>query len=70
MDHLCRECRFFALFSGQQQGSGQCRRYPPTLPTSLRTEEVDPPLRAGIWPIVAGESWCGEYQTREATNES
>jgi hypothetical protein len=60
----CQNCRFYAKPGGQLQGSGHCRRFPPMIPHSPRAEEIDLVLRAGIWPMVAGGSWCGEFQVQ------
>lgn len=58
----CRRCRFFATWGGEA-GEGECRRLPPTpLPADRGAVEAG----SGIWPIVGGWEWCGEFRERPA----
>ena len=66
----CRKCRFYAASGRELEGSGHCRRYPPVIPHSQGADEIDLVLRAGIWPVVEGGSWCGEFQSDLSAREA
>jgi hypothetical protein len=66
----CRKCRFYAASGRQPEDSGHCRRFPPLIPRSLGADEIDLVLRAGIWPMVEGGSWCGEFQADLSAREA
>jgi hypothetical protein len=62
----CRDCTHFQRRLTEQ---GECRRWPPRVDfffeigATLRQERPGNPHdpAVGRWPIVANESWCGEY---------
>jgi hypothetical protein len=70
MEAICQNCRFFQAASGQLQGSGQCRRFPPVIPESEKLTDANVSFRTGIWPHVAGGSWCGEFQPQDAGSKA
>jgi hypothetical protein len=46
----CGACRFSQLGGGWLR---RCRRFPPV--------ETLPGTRNGVWPVVADNDWCGEF---------
>jgi DNA-directed RNA polymerase alpha subunit len=51
--------------------SGQCRRFPPSLPQTEKQQDEVADSGAGpftgVWPDTLGVDWCGEFQAREVT---
>lgn len=66
----CQNCRFFAVADTHQRDSGQCRRYPPTIPNTPNSEDAHLVPRTGVWPMVSSGAWCGEYQAGAQKTES
>ena len=70
MSEYCETCRYFldevpSEFEGntREEHFGFCRRYPPTfIPKIVVPDDPDPPT--ALWPIVAKQDWCGEYEQR------
>lgn len=48
----CSGCEFYC------HGHGECRRNPPA-------HDPNFPARAGAWPVVKENSWCGEFKKEE-----
>jgi DNA-directed RNA polymerase alpha subunit len=64
----CKRCRFW-LRQAAEDLSGQCRRFPPSLPQTEKQqdalEETGAGVFVGVWPDTLGVDWCGEFQPRE-----
>ncbi len=54
-DRRCADCRFGLQFT-DRDGTGVCRRYPPT----EKGSHAYGGYRA-IWPVVSHHDWCGEF---------
>ena len=53
----CDQCRFW-----EDHGEvGECRRYPPQLPTRMLMDLTGDDPWAGEWPEVSRDAWCGEF---------
>jgi DNA-directed RNA polymerase alpha subunit len=69
-ERQCKVCRFW-LRQAPEDLSGQCRRFPPSLPQTEKQQEELAATGAGVftgaWPDTLGVDWCGEFQAREAT---
>jgi DNA-directed RNA polymerase alpha subunit len=67
-EHQCKACRFWVRQAAEDL-SGQCRRFPPSLPqTEKQQAEVEATgagVFTGVWPDTLGVDWCGEFQPRE-----
>lgn len=57
-DAACAKCTFFDASQGAGEGLGLCRFNPPVTQPS--------PEAHGLWPVVAGQDWCGHYQPGRA----
>lgn len=62
----CEDCIFYVTCEDAglkrkhfEPGLGICHRYPPA-PSS----GGELPLQADVFPMTAGEMWCGEFQPR------
>ena len=56
-DGHCETCAFFLRWS-QNLIVGHCHRFPPE---AQHSSVID---RADQFPVVSGESWCGEYRLK------
>ena len=65
MNISCRSCRFYHRSQGD--GYSECRRYSPS-PRLTYEGRHDEMGGAGVWPIVHGADWCGEYETSVNTH--
>jgi hypothetical protein len=69
-ERQCKACRFW-LRQAPEDLSGQCRRFPPSLPqTEKQQSELETTgagIFTGVWPDTLGVDWCGEFQARAAT---
>ena len=67
-EHQCKWCRFW-LRQAAEDLSGQCRRFPPSLPQTEKQqnalEETGAGVFVGVWPDTLGVDWCGEFRPRE-----
>jgi DNA-directed RNA polymerase alpha subunit len=67
-ERLCKGCRFW-LRQAAEDLSGQCRRFPPSLPQTEKQqsalEETGAGVFVGVWPDTLGVDWCGEFRPRE-----
>jgi hypothetical protein len=57
----CGDCKFWRVSDWRTDGSGPCRRLPPTVL----------PVRDGggvyaEWPHTKPTDWCGEHRTKQA----
>lgn len=70
-ERKCRNCRFWVQQDAEDI-SGQCRRFPPSLPQTAPQQQAMQATGAGtfvgIWPDTLGLDWCGEFQTRKQLN--
>jgi hypothetical protein len=64
MEVQCQNCRFYEAMTGQLEGKGQCRRFPPVLLPSEKPDEVNLAFRAGLWPMIVPGAWCGEFKVQ------
>lgn len=56
---ICRYCEFRhspALKNGT--GLDECRRHAPIIVS---------PQREAVWPAIAGDDWCGEFEVKRGT---
>jgi DNA-directed RNA polymerase alpha subunit len=64
----CKGCRFW-LRQAAEDLSGQCRRFPPSLPQTEKQqaalEETGAGVFVGVWPDTLGVDWCGEFRPRD-----
>lgn len=62
----CASCRFFVKGRGAD-GSGVCRRYPPSVmvlglqPNPLNPRDLGEPIYTAAFPGMAASGWCGEW---------
>lgn len=56
-DAACTKCTFFDVKAAGPD-LGLCRYNPPVSQPS--------PEAHGLWPVVAGQHWCGHYQPQAA----
>jgi DNA-directed RNA polymerase alpha subunit len=67
-ERQCKWCRFW-LRQAEEDLSGQCRRFPPTLAQTEKQEaalaETGAGVFVGVWPDTLGVDWCGEFQPRD-----
>jgi hypothetical protein len=65
MDETCGNCRFWVA-SRNEEGEGTCHRHAPRCVMSGQMTEdgIDT-----VWPWVAAEDWCGEWEASEGGNE-
>jgi hypothetical protein len=72
-DKACKDCRFFLSKNTQYF----CLRYPPTVQLTVQAPQSvissDLPHRGvpvmavnSLWPPVAKDMWCGEYQKKSS----
>jgi hypothetical protein len=63
MKRACHSCAFFDGAAGDERGT--CRRNAPR--SHLVSADVDPDeMRVrGVWPVVAAEDWCGQFEKRK-----
>jgi hypothetical protein len=62
----CGNCNFF-MIAGDGTGRGQCHKY---VPRVIPTTTIDPNfgnilISETIWPQVAKDEWCGEWEASE-----
>lgn len=55
-DAACSKCTFFDVQAAAGPDTGLCRYNPPVTQPS--------PEAHGLWPVVAGQDWCGHYQAQ------
>jgi DNA-directed RNA polymerase alpha subunit len=64
----CKRCRFWVQQAAEDP-SGQCRRFPPTVPHTPEQQkdvaESGAGVFTGVWPETLGVDWCGEFQAKE-----
>jgi hypothetical protein len=69
-ERKCKNCRFWVQ-QAEEDITGQCRRFPPTLSKTAPQQEAMEATGAGtfvgVWPDTLGVDWCGEFQRREET---
>ena len=67
-ERQCKGCRFW-LRQAAEDLSGQCRRFPPSLPQTEKQqaalEETGAGVFVGVWPDTLGVDWCGEFRPRD-----
>ena len=72
MNAICENCKWFASGHANDE-HGQCRRYPPRVIVSGNardeggggeSDDID-----SLWPWVAPDHWCGEWQTHDARRQ-
>jgi hypothetical protein len=60
----CSRCRFFKPVDSEP---GQCRRRHPLVFTSVTTAIAPGQMKLQLhsyWPVVPGDSWCGEFMAK------
>ena len=69
MERACEDCVFFQGMTGIQPSNqrrhvdGQCRRWAPSPATK------SPETMYALWPFVAFDDWCGEFERSFADAE-
>lgn len=63
----CENCRYYVP-KKDQEGFGQCRRYPPRSIASVYTNR-DGEVTSEKWdvfPVINEDSFCGEFKEKKA----
>lgn len=55
----CGTCVFFLR---EDETSGECRRYPPSVPYMIESDGSPRQLVFASTPDVEDDQWCGEYR--------
>ena len=55
----CERCRYFERERTAGEAIGTCHRFPPQIIPQFGFD--------GMWPIVLGMEWCGEFQSDTET---
>lgn len=55
-DLCCENCRFW-VDAGEGDGSGECKRYPPT-------KEIEGEASLYAYTMSGRDDWCGEFKWR------
>lgn len=55
-DAACAKCAYFDVQANADADAGLCRFNPPVTQPS--------PEAHGLWPVVAGQDWCGHYRAQ------
>lgn len=64
MANTCKICKYFKLLNTKtNEGIGECKRHAPS-PYQLKLEDSDDDMVATVWPVLAAEEWCGEFQRK------
>ena len=70
-EQTCGSCRFFNALWGEDSEDGQCRRFPPNVPS---LEDAGGGSLSFVWdhgvamvefPVVLWDGWCGEWKENE-----
>ncbi len=56
-ESTCKNCKFY--LDSPELVLGQCRRYPPSVPDTVRLTKLGP---LSLFPIVLPSMSCGEFQ--------